>query len=195
MGMTVFERALDHAMLYEVGGHWDLDAPGAREGLIDTQAHRKACGYVNDPSDRGGETKYGISKNANPDLDIANLDWEAAKRIYMKRYWYPGDCEDIAAYGLPRLALLHFDGCVNHGIGRASVFLQRSVGADPDGDVGPETMKILSSVDEHVTIDKICDMRTAFYRELASSDPSQGRFLNGWLRRINELREYLHGLL
>lgn len=191
---TVFEKALSHCMLYEVGGHWDLDADGAREGLIDTQAHRRACGYVNDPTDRGGETKYGISKRANPDLDIANLDWEAAKRIYMKRYWFPGDCEDIAQYGLPRLALLHFDGCVNHGVGRASVFLQKAVGANPDGDVGPETMQILSSVDELVTVDKICELRAQFYRDIVDSDASQQRYLNGWMRRIDEIKGYLHGV-
>ena len=28
-------------------------------------------GYVNDPKDPGGETKFGLSHRANPDLDIA----------------------------------------------------------------------------------------------------------------------------
>ena len=27
-------------------------------------------GYVNDPADPGGETRYGISKRAHPDVDI-----------------------------------------------------------------------------------------------------------------------------
>ena len=31
-------------------------------------------GYVNDPNDLGGETKYGISKRAYPDVDIFNFD-------------------------------------------------------------------------------------------------------------------------
>ena len=30
-------------------------------------------GYVNDPNDAGGETKWGISKRSYPYLDIANL--------------------------------------------------------------------------------------------------------------------------
>ena len=35
-------------------------------------------GYVNNPSDRGGETNFGISKRANPDIDVASLTREAA---------------------------------------------------------------------------------------------------------------------
>lgn len=192
--LTVFEKALNHAMLYEVGGFWNLETPGVREGLIATAAQRKACGYTNDPTDRGGETKFGVAKNANPDLNITTLDWEGAKRIYMKRYWYPADCEDIAAYGLPRLALLHFDGAVNHGVGRACVFLQKAIGAEPDGDIGPATLQVLSSVDELVTIDKICQLRADFYRNIVANDSSQGKYLNGWMRRIDEIKEYLLGV-
>ncbi len=40
-------------------------------------------GLVNDPNDPGGETKYGISKRAYPELDIANLTLEQAKGIYI----------------------------------------------------------------------------------------------------------------
>lgn len=68
-------------------------------------------GYVNDPEDPGGETKYGLSKRANPDLDIKNLTLDQAKDRYLTRYWNP--------YGLDRLewgkALLVFDTAVNGG--------------------------------------------------------------------------------
>src|SRR5690554_6299818 len=46
-------------------------------------------GYTNDPNDVGGETKWGISKRANPDLDIKNLTIEQAKQRYLERYWNP----------------------------------------------------------------------------------------------------------
>jgi hypothetical protein len=35
-------------------------------------------GYVNHPSDPGGETNFGISKRAYPEVDIANLTEEEA---------------------------------------------------------------------------------------------------------------------
>ena len=38
-------------------------------------------GYVNDPDDRGGETKYGISKLSYPSLDIKNLTIERQKKF------------------------------------------------------------------------------------------------------------------
>ena len=44
-------------------------------------------GYVNDPTDTGGETKYGISKRAYPDEDIKELTVERAKELYKKDYW------------------------------------------------------------------------------------------------------------
>ena len=35
-------------------------------------------GYVNDPTDRGGETNFGIAKRFYPDVDIKNLTKEQA---------------------------------------------------------------------------------------------------------------------
>lgn len=44
-------------------------------------------GYVNNPKDPGGETKYGICKKYHPNLDIKNLTVEQAKEIYYNEYW------------------------------------------------------------------------------------------------------------
>src|SRR5690606_39725856 len=44
-------------------------------------------GYVNDPRDPGGETNWGISKRAYPDLDIANLTRTDAIAIYYRDWW------------------------------------------------------------------------------------------------------------
>ncbi len=184
-----FEEAVNHAMLYEVGGHWDLNAPGAREGLISTRAQRKACGYVNDPVDTGGETKYGVARNPNPDLDITTLDWDGAKRVYYRRYWLTANCDDLTLV-YPRLAVLHFDGAVNHGTGRAIRFLQRAVGAVEDGDFGPATMRAVRAQQEIAICHKVCDIREAFYRTIVANRPAQGKFLKGWLRRINEMRTF-----
>ena len=40
--------------------------------IISVVLHHEG-GYVNDPKDPGGETNYGISKRAYPDVDIKNL--------------------------------------------------------------------------------------------------------------------------
>ena len=53
-------------------------------------------GYVNDPSDLGGETKYGISKRSYPNLDIKHLTLEQARKIYFCDYWLKGKFEQIS---------------------------------------------------------------------------------------------------
>lgn len=77
-------------------------------------------GYVDHPSDPGGETKYGISKRAYPNLTIATLTRAEAKRIYHRDYWRPLGVDDLD----PRLALLAFDAAVNHGLSRAKRWLR-----------------------------------------------------------------------
>jgi lysozyme family protein len=188
---TAFDAAVNHAMLYEVGGHWNLETPGVAEGLIGTKEQRKAVGYVNDPLDMGGETKFGVAKNANPDLNISTLTWDAAKRVYERRYWMASNSDDIDAAGMPRLAVLHFDGAVNHGVGRAAKFLQRAVGATPDGDIGPATLAAVANGDELAICNTICDLREKFYRDIVANKPEQARFLKGWLRRITEMRAFV----
>ena len=185
MSTEAFEAAVDHAMLYEVGGHWQL-TPEVEAGLVDTREQRKAVGYVDDPLDRGGETKFGIAKNANPDVDIYNLTWEEAKGIYFHRYWQAGHCGELPS----RVAVLHFDGCVNHGIGRANKFLQRALGLNDDGAVGPQTLGAANDADPIETCLAICDQREKFYRSIVANKPNQSRFLKGWLRRIDEMRAF-----
>ena len=43
------------------------------EEIIDKVIEHEG-GYVNDPDDPGGETKYGIAKKSNPDVDIKTLN-------------------------------------------------------------------------------------------------------------------------
>lgn len=190
---TSFEEAVSHCMIYEVGSHWNVDAPGVREGLIQTREQRRNVGYVNDPVDRGGETKFGVARRPNPDLDITNLDWEAAKRVYFRRYWLASNCDDLTLMS-PRLAILHFDGAVNHGVGRAGRFLQRAVETREDGDVGPATLRsverAISTKGDIALCHLICDFRVNFYEAIMARDPSQEKYRRGWMRRINEMREF-----
>ena len=71
------------------------------------------AGYVDDPDDPGGETKYGISKRAYPNEDIKNLTLDRAKSLYQRDYW-----NKLGLDALPwGLALIEFDAAVNQGQG------------------------------------------------------------------------------
>lgn len=187
---AAFEAAVDHAMLYEVGGHWNVNHPAVEYGIIDTRDDRRAVGYVDDPDDAGGETKFGVAQNGNPDLDITNLTWEQAKSVYYERYWLAGRCPDLP----PRVAVLHFDGCVNHGVKRAAMFLQRAAGVNPDGAIGNITLQRANDMDDYALCESICDQRAQFYRAIVANKPSQAKFLRGWLRRIDEMRSFVLNL-
>lgn len=180
-----FKLAFDHSMIYEVGSFWDSSDPAVIAGKIDTAANRKKVGYVNIKQDRGGETKYGIAKNANPDLNIKTLDLADAMEIYMARYWVVGKCDKLT---FP-LSFIHYDGCVNHGISRAAKILQQAVGASIDGKIGANTLNLANNRNVPNTIREVANIRREFYNNIVRRNPSQKIFLKGWMRRINEIEE------
>jgi lysozyme family protein len=95
--------------------------------------------YTNIPGDPGGETKFGLSKAANPDLDIKNLTVMGAEDRYFTHYWDKNSCELL---NWPWCGLL-FDAWVNPGPGRQSptADLQEACGTPADGYVGTETIR------------------------------------------------------
>lgn len=78
-------------------------------------------GYVRDALDPGGETKFGISKRAYPQVDIAALTIEAARVIYRRDYW---DTLNLDAHPWHK-ALCLFDCAVNMGRATAVEFYQQ----------------------------------------------------------------------
>ena len=70
-------------------------------------------GYVNHPEDPGGETKFGISKRAYPDVNIASLTREDAREIYRRDYWGRARCDEYH----PAIGFQLFDAAVNSGSG------------------------------------------------------------------------------
>lgn len=74
---------------------------------------RSEGGYVNDPNDKGGETKYGISKRSYPNVDIKNLTLAGAKAIYKRDFWdkVGGDLINDQS-----IADLLVDSAVNEGV-------------------------------------------------------------------------------
>lgn len=77
-------------------------------------------GFANDIRDKGGMTKFGISKAAFPLLDIEKLTLAKAIDIYYNNYW--------RALNLPKsidlyLSATVFDMAVNAGVGTAKNLL------------------------------------------------------------------------
>lgn len=184
--MTDFDKCFNHAMIYEVGAFWNPQDPEVISGAIDTKDQRRKVGYVNIPADRGGETKYGIAQKMNPDIQVRTLDLVAAMNVYFNKYWLAGSCDHLSG----ALTIIHFDGCVNHGVGRAKKFLQSAAGVNPDGNIGPNSLAAINSMDPSLLIRKLSNARIDFYNQIVARDPSQAIFINGWMRRINEVTQF-----
>ncbi len=152
-----------------------LSFDAAFEGVIGVEG-----GYVNNPSDPGGETKYGISKRAFPNEDIKNLTLERAKELYRQEYWTPLKTDQMPA----PLAFELFDFAVNSGPRTAVTCLQELVGAKQDGSVGPQTLLCIAHAVQTTSATAVCrDYMAARMRYLRSL-PTWHTFERGWTARL-----------
>ena len=137
-------------------------------------------GYVNHPSDPGGETKFGITRRTAREHgytgSMHELTREEARRIYKSSYW---DRAQADAYDAA-ISFQLFDAAVNHGVGTAIRFLQRAVNVADDGIVGPVTLNAIKSMSVTDVLARFNAERLEFYTKL-STWPTFGR---GWARRI-----------
>jgi lysozyme family protein len=149
-----------------------LDRLIAREG-----------GYVNDPRDPGGETKYGISKRSYPELDIKNLTKEDAKSIYTRDFYLLNKLHQIENVKVAEVLLdwfVHSGASVVRAKERVKA-LQNLLGIPADGYVGPATIEAINKVGEGL-------VRTILYdRMFFLARLTKHPYIVGWLRRLVEL--------
>lgn len=147
-------------------------------------------GYVNHPKDKGRATNQGVTQAVYDDYrrshdlaprDVRGLRPEERDAIYRVRYW-----DLIKGGNLPEgLSYVVFDGAVNSGPARAVRWLQRALGVLADGVVGPQTLvAVKACADIAGLIDRICDIRVAYLKELSNFST----FGRGWLRRVAGVR-------
>ena len=142
-------------------------------------------GYVNNPHDTGGETKYGIAKRWYPNIDIKNLTKEQAKKIYHQDYWRPAKCDSVPS----KLRHIYFDMCVNFGRKGAVKVLQRAANSklrnkiDVDGGIGPATLKAI----QNLSTDRVRAYRVLRFANIVIEKPKQEKFWLGWFRRALEV--------
>ena len=160
---------------------------------IETILHHEG-GYVNHPSDPGGETNLGVTLKvyeawcAEQDIeqkDMRDLIVEDVAPIYKKNYW-----DRVKGDQLPAgLDLCVFDFGVNAGTGRSAKYLQTMIGTVADGGIGPNTLKKL---DEYIeqngltdTITNFQQARQEYYESLSTFET----FGKRWTRRVDETTE------
>ncbi|MGR6833604.1 glycoside hydrolase family 108 protein [Aliivibrio wodanis] len=137
-------------------------------------------GYVNDPLDAGGETKYGISKRAYPHVDINALTIDDAVKLYHSDYWKAAFCDEFSG----AVALFQIDSAVQHGVKNAIKMLQEISGTKADGHMGPNTRAAVHGCDVEYLVSRYALRRGRFYARILNNNSSQGRFIEGWFNRL-----------
>lgn len=160
-------------------------------------------GFVDDPADSGGATRYGITEKVARESGymgpMEQFPRALAFDIYASRYWDPlmlDQVEQIAGPIAEELA----DTAVNMGPARAAIFLQRSLNVlndrqrlyrdiTVDGDVGNRTLEALGAyvaargVVGAVVLRRMLNcLQGAFYVELAERREKDERFVYGWIK-------------
>jgi len=141
-------------------------------------------GYVNNPSDLGGETKFGISKRSFPNEDIKNMTIGRAIELYYYNYWIP---MDLAGINNAELVLQILDFGINTGIRTAIRLIQKIAGVEKDGIMGPVTRRAINNFSGDILL-LYKYGRREHYRSLVKNNPQLNIFLKGWLKRIDKTK-------
>jgi len=164
-----------------------------------TKVLRTEGGFVNNPSDRGGATNYGITMATYSVFlgrqatlqEMIDMPKGNAILIYKKKYWDYVRGDQITSYPA---AYVMFDQYANrgkYGIMQA----QNVLGIYPDGKMSEELLKRINNSNPEKFITDFLNLAESNYKKIAQNDPTQVKFLNGWLNRVIDLRHYTNSLL
>lgn len=129
--------------------------------------------------DSGGLTKFGISQNAYPSLDIASLTEDEAKNMYLNDYWNKNKCGEFGE----KLAIALFCSSVNRGCKPAMKLLQSILNIKDDGLVGPTTINCAKTVNQDDLYLKFWNADYNKYTETSKIGDNK-KFLAGWHNRL-----------
>lgn len=165
-------------------------------------------GYVNDHTDRGGETYMGISRKAFPawrgwlvvdnarkapgfpqSLSVLKAD---VQQFYKENFW---DRNRLSEIKDASLALELFDTGINMGVVTAAKFLQRALNllnrngrsypdTPVDGVIGRATITLANEHKNPRQLYALLNtMQGAKYINICEADPTQEKYMYGWLAR------------
>lgn len=159
-----FQKLMEFVLTWEVGKD--------RSGKIKADG-----GYTNDPDDPGGETRWGISKSANPSVDIANLTLDQALGIYKTKYWDVYKTDKFNPIDLDNdvdeaTAAAILDTGVNCGVNRCRKwFVEAQKTKDP--------------------VKTLLGLRDKHYFDLVTMKPEMNKYYKGWINRMVDLKKFI----
>ena len=163
------------------------------ESLEDAYKRATKKGFVNDPNDTGGATMVGVTIGTYKSYckykglkvptvqDLKNLSYEVWKDIVYTMYWNKWKADTIADQSVANMVV----DWVWHSGAATIKKVQTLLGVAADGIVGPKTVAALNGTKDIRT--KVYNARKAYFEAIVKRNPSQKKWLNGWMNRLNSV--------
>lgn len=159
-----------------------------------TRATKK--GFVNDPNDNGGATMVGITIGTyrsycrykgqkTPGVaDLKRLPYKVWRDIIYTMYWNKWKADTISDQSVANMVV---DWAWHSGASTIKK-VQALLGVTADGIVGPKTITALNNGKD--IKQKVYNARKAYFEAIVKRNPSQKKWLNGWMNRLNSVYNY-----
>jgi lysozyme family protein len=161
------------------------------ESLENAYLRSKKKGFANDPDDTGGATMVGITIGTyrtycrykgwkSPSVnDLKAMPYKVWRDIVYTLYWSKWKAENIADQNVANIVVDWIWGSGAATIKKMQILL----GVTADGIVGPKTLAALNNTPG--IKDKIYQARKAYFEAIVKKNPTQKKWLKGWMNRLN----------
>jgi lysozyme family protein len=147
-------------------------------------------------NDKGGATKYGVTlqtwkefghdKDGDGDIDVEDIKLltpEDAKSRAKKIFWDYFKADQIKNQSIAEFIC---DWGYNSGRTTIAKKVQTLLGLKTDGIFGSQTLTRINTINQEQLFNLLKLSRMDFVKKIVERDPTQERFYNGWVNRIQK---------
>lgn len=155
--------------------------------------------FTDDPADRGGPTRYGVIQerynqyrkaNKLPIQSVRFIARPEVDQIYSLYYWTP-----VKGWLFhPKVGAAVMDFGVNSGPSRSIKYLQWSLNHKQTGRLNDLDIQAAYAQNPLTLALDLIAKREGFLRGIVRGNPSQQKFLTGWLNRTRDLKQLVKTL-
>lgn len=166
----------------------------AGETIENAFLRAKKSGWANDPKDNGGATMIGVTigtyrsyckykgKKVPSATDLKNIPYKEWRDIVHTMYWSKWKADLINDQAVANM-IVDWVWASGQGIGIKRV--QKLLNLTADGIVGPKTIAAINAANSTELVKKVYDARAAHFNAIVKANPSQKKWLKGWINRID----------